>query len=238
MLLADSLVLRALNLPFISGHLESNTSLLTCCQTSSKYGKMVSIPELEVCLRKYVRSYLFLFLIAGVIIFLDQYTKNLVRENIPLWSGVWSPWDWLLPYARIIHIPNTGVAFGMFQNMGWLFTILSSLVALLIIFYFPRVPSKDWSLRLAMGLQLGGAVGNLIDRITIGHVTDFISVGNFAIFNIADASITVGVFVLILGVWWQERAEKNAAKVPAFHSVDVPLEKDHIVNTDENEAGI
>lgn len=172
---------------------------------------MLSNMNIEDVLKKYIRTYLFLFSIAGVIIFLDQYTKNLVRENIPLWTGVWAPWDWLLPYARVIHIPNTGVAFGMFQNLGWLFTILSSLVALLIIVYFPRVPEKDWSLRIAMGLQLGGAVGNLIDRINIGHVTDFISVGNFAIFNIADASITVGVFVLIIGVWWQERAEKKAA---------------------------
>lgn len=60
-----------------------------------------------------------------------------------------------------------------------------------------------------MGLQLGGAVGNLIDRITIGHVVDFISVGNFAVFNVADSSITLGVIVLILGVWLQERQQKR-----------------------------
>ncbi len=181
-------------------------------------------------MKKYFRSYLLLFLISGAVIGLDQYTKYLVRTNLELWSGVWAPWDWIIPYARIIHIPNTGVAFGMFQNMGWLFTILSSLVALLIIIYYPRVPRADWSLRIAMGLQLGGAVGNLIDRLTIGHVTDFISVGNFAIFNIADASITIGVAVLILGVWLQERAEKRLISQPAaiMGGTDLEVEKSGI----------
>ena len=160
-------------------------------------------------MRKYVRAYLLLAFIAGLIIVLDQVTKSLVRNNIELWTGVWAPWDWIIPYARIIHVPNTGVAFGMFQGKGIIFTILASLVALVIIYYYPQVPESDWSLRLAMGLQLGGAVGNLIDRLTIGHVTDFISVGNFAVFNIADASITVGVAVLILGVWLQEKKEKH-----------------------------
>lgn len=160
-------------------------------------------------MKKYVRAYLLLAFNSGLIIILDQVTKTLVRNNIELWTGVWAPWDWIIPYARIIHVPNTGVAFGMFQGKGIIFTILALLVALVIIYYYPQVPESDWSLRLAMGLQLGGAVGNLIDRLTFGHVTDFISVGNFAVFNIADASISVGVAVLILGVWLQEKKEKK-----------------------------
>jgi signal peptidase II len=60
-----------------------------------------------------------------------------------------------------------------------------------------------------MSLQLSGAIGNLIDRLTIGHVTDFVSIGNFAVWNIADASITIGVVVLILGVWITEIQEKK-----------------------------
>jgi signal peptidase II len=60
-----------------------------------------------------------------------------------------------------------------------------------------------------MSLQLSGALGNLIDRLTIGHVTDFVSVGNFPVWNIADASITIGVVVLILGVWITEIEEKK-----------------------------
>jgi signal peptidase II len=163
-------------------------------------------------LKKLLRTYSLLIIVATVIISLDQFTKYIIRQNFELWTDVWAPWDWMLPYARIINVPNTGVAFGMFQGFGDIFSIVAIIVALVIIFYFPRVPQSDWSLRLAMSLQLSGALGNLIDRLTIGHVTDFISIGNFPVWNIADASITVGVVVLILGVWISEIEEKKKAK--------------------------
>ncbi len=163
---------------------------------------------MEAFLKRYIKDYTYLALVAGLVVGLDQLTKYWVRSNIQL-GDTWMPWEWLAPYARFVHWYNTGVAFGMFQGRGMVFTILAFLVAGAIIFYFPNVPSQDWSLRLAMGLQLGGALGNLIDRLTIGHVTDFISVGNFPVFNIADSSITVGVGVLLLGIWFQERAEKK-----------------------------
>jgi signal peptidase II len=89
------------------------------------------------------------------------------------------------------------------------FTVLAFIVSAAIIYYYPQVSKKDWPLRLAMSMQLGGAIGNLIDRLTIGHVTDFLSVGTFPVFNIADASISVGCVVLLLGVWWQERLAKK-----------------------------
>ena len=163
-------------------------------------------------MKKLFSGYLFLASFAAVIVILDQITKTLVRDNIAI-GEFWSPWPWLTPIARIVHINNTGVAFGMFQGQNALFSVFMIIVALAIIYYFPRVPAEDWTLRLAMGLQLGGALGNLIDRVTQGYVTDFISVGTFAIFNIADSSITVGVCVLLLGVWLQERRKKAAKKV-------------------------
>jgi signal peptidase II len=76
-------------------------------------------------------------------------------------------------------------------------------------YYYPRVEESDWTLRLAMGLQLGGAAGNLVDRLLMQKVTDFISIGNFPVFNIADSSISIGVVVLLLGVWIKERSEKK-----------------------------
>ena len=162
-----------------------------------------------------LKSYLFLFSISGVIIVFDQYTKSLVRANLPM-GGVWYPWEWLAPYARIVHWWNTGVAFGMLQGMNTIFAVLAVMVSLGIIYYFPRVPVKEPVLRIAMSMQLGGAVGNLIDRITIGHVTDFVSVGSFAVFNVADASISVGVAILVLGVWLQERRQKKEAQRQAL----------------------
>ena len=122
---------------------------------------------------------------------------------------MWAPWPWLLPYARIVNWYNTGVAFGMFQGKGTLFSIVAIIVSIAIVYYFPRIPREDWTLRLAMSLQMGGALGNLIDRVTQGHVTDFISVGNFPVWNIADSCITVGVVILLLGVYLQERSKSQ-----------------------------
>ena len=148
--------------------------------------------------------------IAALIVALDQWTKWLVRVNVPE-GGVWLPESvaWLSPYARIVHWHNTGAAFGMFQNASMVFTVLAFIVIAAIIYYYPHVENSDWSLRLAMSMQLGGAIGNLIDRLTLGRVTDFISVGTFPVFNIADASISVGAVVLLFGVWLTERSEKQ-----------------------------
>jgi signal peptidase II len=163
-------------------------------------------------IKNYWSDYLVLFLIAGIIIGLDQWTKALVRANIPL-AGDWLPgWlAWLKPYARIRYWYNSGAAFGFFQNGNTIFSILAIIVDGFIIYYFPRASRKDWWLRLAMAMQFAGATGNLIDRVIFHHVTDFISVGNFAVFNVADSSISVGVAVLILGIWLKEQADKKRA---------------------------
>ncbi len=157
-----------------------------------------------------VKDYLVLIGVAGFVIGLDQWTKWLVRENIEF-GAQWLPagMEWLSPYARIVHWYNSGAAFGMFQNGNLVFTTLAILVILAIIYYYPQVEAEDWTLKLAMGLQLAGAGGNLVDRLLMGKVTDFISVGSFPVFNIADASISVGVVVLLLGVWFKEQQEKK-----------------------------
>ena len=122
-----------------------------------------------------VKDWFLLFGVAGVSIALDQWTKWLVRENIPF-GGQWLPDEllWLAPYARIVYWHNSGAAFGIFQNGNLIFTILAFIVVGAILYYYPQV-EDDWTLKLAMGLQLGGAVGNLIDRLMMGKVTDFIS---------------------------------------------------------------
>ena len=162
-------------------------------------------------MKKRIQSYLFLFTVSLAVIGLDQWTKAIVRSRLEM-GEIWSPWNWLTPYARFVHWYNTGVAFGMFQNNNLLFAILVSVIALIIIIYYPSLTEDDWYLRIALSLQLGGAIGNLIDRLTIGHVTDFISVGNFAVFNIADSCVTIGVGVMILGMWIQERKQKKSVE--------------------------
>jgi len=164
--------------------------------------------------KRVFEKYTYLFVIASLIVVLDQWTKGLVRDNLVL-GGTWLPESltWLSPYARIVNWYNTGAAFGIFQNGSMVFTVLAFLVIGAIIYYFPQVEKHDWSLRLAMSMQLAGASGNLIDRLLRdGKVTDFISVGTFPVFNVADASISVGTVVLLLGVYLQERAAQKKAK--------------------------
>jgi len=158
-------------------------------------------------LKEFLRKTYRLIIVAVVIVLLDQYTKWLVISNIP-YGGYWSPWEWLTPIARIVHWSNTGVAFGMLQGMNPVFIVLALVVAGMIIFYYTKLEKEDWLLKLALMLELGGAAGNLVDRIRFGHVVDFISVGNFPVFNVADSCITVGVFILLMGVWVQEKREK------------------------------
>lgn len=159
-----------------------------------------------------VRDFALLFGVAGISVGLDQWTKLWVRTNIEF-GGQWLPeWlSWLSPYARIVYWHNSGAAFGIFQNGNLVFTILAFIVIGAILFYYGQVEEEDWTLKLAMGLQLGGAAGNLIDRLLMGKVTDFISISVFPVFNIADASISIGVAVLLLGVWLKEREEKLKA---------------------------
>jgi signal peptidase II len=160
-------------------------------------------------LKKIGRTYGLMAIVAGLLIVLDQFTKYIIRTNLE-YGEIWMPWKWLEPYARILHINNTGAAFGLFKGANYIFMLLAVIVAGAIVYYYPSISKKDWLIRVALSMQLAGAVGNLIDRVIFGHVTDFISIGTFAVWNVADASITVGVALLLIGMWLQEKREKKA----------------------------
>jgi signal peptidase II len=189
-------------------------------QNKRTFGEIVR--SVIAFLRASWKDYLLFLLAAGALIALDQWTKHLVRTNLPL-GGDWLPesLNWLMPYARIRHWYNSGAAFGLFQQGNLIFTVLAFIISGVILYYFPRLPKEEWYLRVALILQFTGAVGNLIDRLRFQHVTDFISVGNFAVFNIADASISVGVAILVLGVYLSEQKEKKKARLAA----EAPLEE-------------
>jgi len=164
-----------------------------------------------------LRSYIFLAAIAGLVLALDQWSKVLVRTQLEV-GELWMPLDWLAVYARVINWNNTGAAFGLLPSAGLIFSIVAVGVSAAIIYYFPRVPEAQTAVRIALALQLGGAVGNLIDRVLLGTVTDFISVASFPVFNVADASITVGVALLVASMWVQDRQarmEPSAGGGPA-----------------------
>ncbi len=159
------------------------------------------------------REYLILLLGAGTIIALDQFTKSLVLKNIPFMNS-WLP-DWLSflsPYFHFVHWRNSGAAFGLFQNGNLIFMIMAIVAAIFIVAFYPAIDRKEWALRTAMVFQLGGAVGNLVDRIRFGYVVDFIAVKDFPVFNLADASISIGVAILLLDVImleWREHKSKQ-----------------------------
>ena len=178
-------------------------------------------------MKKYFTDYAVLFLIAGIIVLLDQLTKEWVRLNLQL-GEIYRPDLWISSFMRIVHWKNTGAAFGMFQDMNAVFMVLSVLVSAVILYYFPQIPRQDRLVRLAMGMLLGGAIGNLVDRFRQGYVTDFVSVGKFPVLNIADASISVGVAILFVGMWLQEKNKKETipaeAETPALAQPDASVE--------------
>ncbi len=162
---------------------------------------------------------------AGLIVAFDQWTKYLVRTQLGV-GETWMPLAWLAPYARVIHWNNTGAAFGLFPSASLIFTVVAALVSVAILYYFPRVPAAQWPLRAALILQFAGALGNLIDRLLGGTVTDFVSIGTFPVFNVADASISIGVAVLVAGMWVEERRRPRGANDPGEASEIPPLDHD------------
>jgi signal peptidase II len=113
-------------------------------------------------------------------------------------------------YVRIWHVHNTGALFGLFRDQAVLFAALSIGVVVLIVWFHGRsVLTNGWFATLALGLLLGGAVGNLADRLRLGYVVDFVDIGfgdlRFYTFNVADAAISIALVLLILMAFWPSR---------------------------------
>ncbi|MGQ9501898.1 MAG: signal peptidase II [Anaerolineae bacterium] len=153
---------------------------------------------------------LMLAFIVAIVVSLDQLSKSWVMAWLPE-GHWWSPWSGeAAEIFRITHITNSGAAFGLFPNQGSLFILIAIIVVIAIVLYYRRLPDEDWLIRISLGLQLGGAVGNLIDRVRFGYVVDFIDISFWPIFNLADASITIGVLLIIYQLWRIERAKAGS----------------------------
>ncbi|MCA9897141.1 MAG: signal peptidase II [Ardenticatenaceae bacterium] len=155
-----------------------------------------------------------LLVIAILVIGIDQYTKYLVESNLALFD-VYAPIPSLEHIFRIFHIFNTGATFGLFSGGGDIFRYLAIVVSLGIIYYNFILPANHRMLRLALGLQMGGALGNMIDRFRIGHVTDFIDIGPWYIFNLADLAVVSGAVILGIMVWQESRELKAQQRATA-----------------------
>jgi signal peptidase II len=151
------------------------------------------------------------FLIALGIVAVDQITKAIVRNDLEP-GEAWPEPDMLL---NIVYVTNSGAAFGILQGQT-LFLIGTSLVGVAaIVLYYIFPPLEHGLLRAALGLQLGGAAGNLIDRIRFGEVTDFINFSFWPAFNVADASISIGVVTIL---WFFISSEGERLRDP--HNAD------------------
>ncbi|MBF6600341.1 MAG: signal peptidase II [Dehalococcoidia bacterium] len=169
-------------------------------------------PALTARISSRWRRDLVFFFVAAVVIALDQLTKWLIRSHL----GLYESWP-VGSQVGFVHVLNSGAAFGILQGQTS-FLIVTSLLGLgAILLYYVYPPMDHGIIRLALGMQLGGAIGNLSDRIRVGAVTDFIHVGRFPTFNIADASITTSVIVVLLFFAFQEDVaakERAAATSP------------------------
>jgi signal peptidase II len=141
------------------------------------------------------------FLIAVIVIALDQLTKSLVRGGLAVGES-WPDEDWLV---KVKHITNTGAAFGILQGQGLFLTVTAFVGLAAIFFYYTYPPFEHGLLRAALALQLGGAIGNLSDRLRFGEVTDFIKFPHYPAFNVADSSIVIGLVVIVAFLLLRER---------------------------------
>lgn len=134
------------------------------------------------------------FLISLVILILDQITKHIIKTSL-------GPADVIpvFPFFSIVYVENTGSAFGMFKSLGNAFFVTLSFVAIAVVAF---LVVKDEQNRLGLSLVLGGAAGNLVDRMRFGYVVDFLDFFagsvHWPAFNVADSALTVGIILLLI----------------------------------------
>jgi len=175
-----------------------------------------------------LRSWAILAGLTLLFLALDQITKWLVRQNLAF-GEAWAPIPALSKLFTVTHVQNTGVSFGQFPGLGWLFMLVNLAVVVAMLAFYPRIFAGQWQLRLAAALILAGGIGNLIDRLRTAllysqvtgtiwdalpraHVTDFMDFKIWPVWNVADLCVVTGVAILAWTMWREEQAER--AKEP------------------------
>lgn len=160
-------------------------------------------PTIPQRIRARWRRDLVFFSIAIVVVIVDQLTKAWVRNNLAY--GEVGP---EFGPVQIINVANSGAAFGILPGQTSFLIIMSMFGLAAIVLYYVYPPMDHGLIRIALGMQLGGAIGNLICRVRFGQVTDFIDVGDFPTFNVADACITTSI-VIVLGFFVMQEFEQQ-----------------------------
>jgi signal peptidase II len=138
----------------------------------------------------------------------DQLTKQLVTSTLALDSEV----QVLGPFS-IHHVQNSGIAFGLFASATAVVTALTAVAVAWMLLFFARSGARHPVLPTALGLLIGGSVSNLIDRIRLGHVTDFLDLRYWPAFNLADSFIVIGVGILLLALAAADREPRRSRRL-------------------------
>jgi signal peptidase II len=152
------------------------------------------------------RRLLLVATVAVVAFTLDRLSKMWVEQNIPVYEAR----PVLGEYLRLVHTQNNGAAFGLLPERTTLLSALSVVAVIAILYYYRQIASHSPLIAATLGMQLGGAFGNLVDRVGQGYVVDFIDAGipggvRFWAFNVADSSIVLGIFFVTFLLWQEER---------------------------------
>ena len=163
-------------------------------------------------LLKFDAKYLKLAFVAGLVIIIDQITKALILNFMPLYSSI----EVVPGFFSLTHIHNPGGAFGFMSNqsssfINTIFLFVISLAICLIFYLYKNTPKKHALLATGFALIFGGAIGNMIDRIRLGKVVDFLDIyiGNFhwPAFNVADSAIFVGIVIFLFHILFKKMPE-------------------------------
>jgi signal peptidase II len=171
-------------------------------------------------LKRFLQGRGFLFAVAVLVFLADQVSKTLVLRYLAI-NQAWNPIPGLSSLFTFTHVTNTGAAFGLFPDKGALFAVIAVVVIAAIVAYYRYLPSDRLLVRASLGLQLGGALGNLLDRLHYGYVIDFIDFKIWPVFNIADSSIVIGVIIL---AFFLLREQEGGHPEPAGIQANAPSE--------------
>ncbi len=143
-------------------------------------------------------------IVAAVVVIIDQITKALVVRSFGPPDAATS--KQIIPHVLDFrHDENTGAAFSLFQGRSTTLLLIGVIVIGVLIYYYRALPQGQPILRLAVGSVLGGAVGNIIDRVRLGYVTDWIHITHYPTFNVADSCITIGMATLAFSLLFVDR---------------------------------
>lgn len=145
-------------------------------------------------------------LLGLVLVMLDQWSKLWVVAHLKLGEVT----SFVPSVFSVTYLQNRGAAFSILQDQQWFFAIITVLFLAVAGHYFVT-KAKDWLTLLALTLVISGGIGNFIDRLRLGYVVDMVHLDfmDFAIFNVADSYLTVGVVLMFIALWREERLEKQ-----------------------------